>query len=626
MSAKKQMSTKSIKVILLIEDNPGDVRLLREMFNDYGAHNAELTHVDCMSAAEKHLVEHAVDIILLDPGLPDAQGLGAIRRTHAAAPRLPLVVLTSLDDESVAEQALQEGAQDYLIKGQIDVRGILRTLRYAAERKRLERLKDEFVSTVSHELRTPLTSITGSLGLLMGNAAGNLPTPMARLLAIAHTNSQRLVRLVNDILDIEKMEAGRVVFSFSRVEVRTLVAQAIEANRGFAEGYGVRVRLGEALTAADVRADPDRLLQVVTNLLSNAIKFSPPDSEVVVAIEKGVDVVRLTVRDHGQGIPVDFRPLIFEKFAQADAGDARQKGGTGLGLSIVKQIVDRLSGEVGFADAPGGGTIFHVQLPCWDHVASLAIDREAKTDATRLLLCEDDLDTALTLRAQLRQVGFATDFVYSVSEALARAEATQYHAILVDINLPDGDGVSLIVRLRELPQYRDTPIVVVSADTNPGRDDLRSSKLNVLDWLTKPVDFDRLVRLLAKSVVRNANRRPRILHVDDDNLVARALGEIADVVTVNSIEAAQRALKAGDFDLAVLDVELAKAASPDLLPELRDSKGNAIPVVVFSAHGANLADDPREQAALAKSHSSIDSLVATVRDRLASRLASVSGR
>ena len=624
MSAKKQMSTKSIKAILLIEDNPGDVRLLREMFNDHGAHDAELTHVDCMSAAEKHLVEHAVDIILLDPGLPDAQGLGAIRRTHAAAPRLPLVVLTSLDDESVAEQALQEGAQDYLIKGQIDVRGILRTLRYAAERKRLERLKDEFVSTVSHELRTPLTSITGSLGLLMGNAAGNLPTPMARLLAIAHTNSQRLVRLVNDILDIEKMEAGRVVFSFSRVEVRTLVAQAIEANRGFAEGYGVRVRLGEALTAADVRADPDRLLQVVTNLLSNAIKFSPPDSEVVVAIEKGVDVVRLTVRDHGQGIPVDFRPLIFEKFAQADAGDARQKGGTGLGLSIVKQIVDRLSGEVGFADAPGGGTIFHVQLPCWDHVASLAIDREAKTDATRLLLCEDDLDTALTLRAQLRQVGFATDFVYSVSEALARAEATQYHAILVDINLPDGDGVSLIVRLRELPQYRDTPIVVVSADTNPGRDDLRSSKLNVLDWLTKPVDFDRLVRLLAKSVVRNANRRPRILHVDDDNLVARALGEIADVVTVNSIEAAQRALKAGDFDLAVLDVELAKAASPDLLPELRDSKGNAIPVVVFSAHGANLADDPREQAALAKSHSSIDSLVATVRDRLASRLASVS--
>jgi signal transduction histidine kinase len=616
-----QMSAKLIKAILLVEDNPGDARLLREMFNDHGAHDTELMHVDCMSAAEKHLSEHAVDIILLDPGLPDAQGIGSIRRAHAAAPRVPLVVLTSLDDESLAEQALQEGAQDYLIKGQIEVRGILRALRYAAERKRLERLKDEFVSTVSHELRTPLTSISGSLGLLMGNAAGNMPDSLRRLVAIANTNSQRLVRLINDILDIEKMEGGRVVFNFSRVEVRPLVAQAIEANRGFAEGYGVRVRLEDARAAgaADVRADPDRLLQVVTNLLSNAIKFSPTNNEVVVAVEKGTDMVRLTVRDHGPGIPVDFKPLIFEKFAQADAGDARQKGGTGLGLSIVKQIVDRLGGEVGFADAPGGGTAFHVQLPCWDHVANLAVDRDAKPEEARLLLCEDDLDTALTLRGQLRQVGFATDFAYSVGDALARAVATHYHAILVDIHLPDGDGVSLIVRLRALPQYRDTPIIVVSGDASCGRDDLRSSKLNVLDWLNKPVDFDRLVRLLAKPVAHEANRRPRILHVDEDNAVARALSEIGDVVTVNSIEAARRALKAGDFDLAVLDVALAKGASPDLLPELRDSKGHVIPVVVFSAKGANLASDAQERAALAKSHSSIDSLVATVRDRLASR-------
>ena len=620
------MSTKLIKAILLVEDNPGDARLLREMFNEQGPHNTELTHVDCMSAAEKHLSERAVDMILLDPGLPDAQGLGAIRRAHAAAPRVPLVVLTGFDDETLAQQALQEGAQDYLIKGQIDARGILRALRYATERKRLERLKDEFVSTVSHELRTPLTSISGSLGLLTSNAAGNLPRPMARLLAIAHTNSQRLVRLVNDILDIEKMEAGRGVFNFKRTDVRSLVEQAIEANRGFAEGYGVRIRLEDAGTAAtDVRADPDRLLQVVTNLLSNAIKFSPADNEVVVAIEKGTDMVRLTVRDHGSGIPVDFKPLIFEKFAQADAKDARQKGGTGLGLSIVKQIVDRLSGEVGFADAPGGGTIFHVQLPCWDHVASLAIDRDAKPEAVRLLFCEDDLEAALTLREQLRRGGFATDFAYSEADALRCAAAIQYRAILVDNYMPDGDGISLIVRLRELPQYRDTTIIVVSADPSRGRDDVRSSKLNVLDWLNKPVDFDRLMRLLARPVVRDASRRPRILHVDEDDLIARALGEIADVVTVNSIEAAQRALKASDFDLAVLDVALANGAGLDLLPELRDSRGNVIPVVVFSAQGASLMDVADEQAALAKSHTSIDSLVATVRDRLAPRPERVSG-
>jgi len=576
--------------------------------------------VDCLSAAERHLSVRSVDIILLDLGLPDARGLEAIRRVHAAAPRVPLVVLTGLDDESLAAQALKEGEQDYLIKGQIETRGILRALRYATERKRLERLKDEFVSTVSHELRTPLTSISGSLGLLMGNAAGNLPPAMARLLSIAHNNSQRLVRLVNDILDIEKMDAGQVVFNFSRVEFPPLVAQAIEANRGFAEGYGVRIRLDEACAAvADVRADPDRLLQVVTNLLSNAIKFSPPDSEVVVAIEKVTDMVRLTVRDHGPGIPPDFKPLIFEKFAQADGTNARQQGGTGLGLSIVKQIVDRLSGEVGFADAPGGGTIFHVELPCWVHVANLAIDRSRKSGAARLLLCEDDLDTALTLRAQLKQIGFATDFAYSAADAFACAAAVQYHAILVDIHLPDGDdGISLIVRLRELPQYMDTSIIVVSVDPSRGRDDVRSANLNVLDWLSKPVDLDRLTRALVKAVGHDPNRRPRILHVDDDNVVARALSEIADVVTVNSIEEARRALETSDFDLAVLDIALARGDSPAPLPELRDSKGNVIPVVVFSAQEANLVDDAQD-AALA--NSSIDSLVATVRYRLASRRA-----
>jgi signal transduction histidine kinase len=616
---KKQMIKDLINTILLIEDNLGDARLLREMLGEQGSHNIELTHVQCMSDAEKYLSQRAVDMILLDLGLPDARGLSAIRRAHAAAPSIPLVVLTGLDDESLAKQALQEGAQDYLIKGQIEARGLLRALRYSTERKRLERLKDEFVSTVSHELRTPLTSISGSLRLLTSNAAGNLPRPMARLLAIAHTNSQRLVRLVNDILDIEKMEGGRVVFNFRRADVRSVVKQAIDANQGFAEDYGVRVRLEDGCIAADVRADPDRLLQVVTNLLSNAIKFSPANGEVVVAIEKEPDIVRITVRDHGLGIPIDFKPLIFEKFAQADAGNDRKKGGTGLGLSIVKQIVDRLGGEVGFADAPGGGTIFHVQLPCWDHVASLAIDRDAKPEAVRLLFCEDDLEAALTLREQLRRGGFATDFAYSEADALRCAAAIQYRAILVDNYMPDGDGISLIVRLRELPQYRDTTIIVVSADPSHGRDDVRSSKLNVLDWLSKPVDFDRLMRLLTQSVMYAASKRPRILHVDEDDLIARALGEIADVVTVNSIEAARRALMASDFDLAVLDLALAKSVGPDLLPELRDSKGNVIPVVIFGGNGANLVDEAQKRAALTESLTSIESLVATVRERLASR-------
>jgi signal transduction histidine kinase len=145
--------------------------------------------------------------------------------------------------------------------------------------------------------------------------------------------------------------------------VRAVVEHAIDAIRGFADNYGVRIGLDPASVAGEMRADPDWLTQVVTNLLSNAVKFSPWDSEVVVAIEDRDGRIRISVRDHGHGIPEEFKGRIFEKFAQANTSEARQGGGTGLGLSIVKQIVTRLGGEVSFDDAPGGGAIFNVDLP-----------------------------------------------------------------------------------------------------------------------------------------------------------------------------------------------------------------------------------------------------------------------
>jgi signal transduction histidine kinase len=402
---------RAIKKVLLIEDNPGDARLLREMLNEDGSLDVDLACVGFMSEAEKHLATSSVDIILLDLGLPDAQGLAAIRRARIAAPDIPLVVLTGMDDETLAAHSIQEGAQDYLIKGQIETRGLLRALRYAGERKRLERLKDEFVSTVSHELRTPLTSIAGSLGLLMGKAAGIMPKAAERLLAIAHTNSVRLVRLVNDILDIEKLESGRVVFDFRRTQLRPLVEQTVEAMRGYAEGHRVKVRLEAAVAVDAVRADTDRLAQVVTNLLSNAIKFSSPGSEVVIAIEKDAEVsaVRITVRDHGPGISAEFRPRIFERFAQADATNTRRKGGTGLGLSIVKQIIDRLGGEIGFADAPGGGTIFHVDLPIWDDMTDLGGDERIDAMPSALAISLIHLADGARDRLTLTPMGIAEE-------------------------------------------------------------------------------------------------------------------------------------------------------------------------------------------------------------------------
>jgi signal transduction histidine kinase len=385
----------SIRTLLIIEDNPGDVRLLREMLDENDSHRAELIHAGTMHEAMQHLAKNAVDIILLDLGLPDAQGLAAIKSIRAAAPQVPLVVLTGMDDELLAMRSLQEGAQDYLIKGQVETRGLLRALRYAGERKRLEKLKDEFVSTVSHELRTPLTSIAGSLGLLMGGAGGILLSPHAtRLMRIAHSNCDRLVRLINDILDLEKLESGSLVFDLRQIEVRSLVEQVIKANQKFAASQGVQVRIGGASsTAAHVRADSDRVSQVITNLLANAIKFSARDKEVVVTIETDSDLVRISVQDHGSGIPTEFRSHVFERFARADATDARLTGGTGLGLTIVKQIVDRLGGEVSFVDASGGGTIFSVELPSWEGKADLL--HEERMQANARLDSETSLENLL---------------------------------------------------------------------------------------------------------------------------------------------------------------------------------------------------------------------------------------
>jgi DNA-binding response OmpR family regulator len=374
-----------------------------------------------------------------------------------------------------------------------------------------------------------------------------------------------------------------------------------------------------------VHADPDRLAQVVTNLLSNAIKFSPPDNEVVVAVEKQSHVVRISVRDHGPGIPPEFKPRVFEKFAQADATDARQKGGTGLGLSIVKQIVARLGGEVGFDDALGGGTIFHVELPCWDYAVSRDMDLDAEPDTPRVLFCEPD--TAIALRERLRQAGYAMDFAYSAGDALSRAAATPYAAILVDLELPDEDGISLILRLRKQPQHCNTPIIVMSADPNRGRDDPRSSALNVLDWIGKPIDIDRLVRALDGPPIHSADehqaRARHILHVDDDRdmlgVVAQALAATADVFSADSIDEARRAITANRFDLAVLDVALGSASGLDLLSDLRDRDGHPIPVIVFSDKSANLVCDEQIQASLNKSDTTIDRLAEVVRDRLALR-------
>jgi PAS domain S-box-containing protein len=278
-----------------------------------------------------------------------------------------------------------------------DLIGFLAVGTDISELKKIERMKSEFVSTVSHELRTPLTSIKGSLGLLLCGLAGSLPDRARQMVEIAASNTDRLVRLINDILDIEKIESGRMSFRRDVLKLGVLLAEAVEQNEAYADQYGVRLELAALTAPVQVEGDRDRLLQVMANLLSNAIKFSPRDETVRVEVAVREGRVRIAVVDRGPGIPPEFHAQIFQKFAQADASDSRQRGGTGLGLSICKAIVERLDGTIGFESEPGEGSTFYVELPLVP-----APGERRSGSAGSLLVCEDDPASGRLLETILR--------------------------------------------------------------------------------------------------------------------------------------------------------------------------------------------------------------------------------
>ncbi|MEQ8604784.1 MAG: PAS domain S-box protein [Marivibrio sp.] len=232
-----------------------------------------------------------------------------------------------------------------------------------SERKRTERLKAEFVSTVSHEIRTPLTALSGSIGLVQGSMADAVPPPMRKLLDIAQKNAMRLNRLVDDLLDFEKLTAGKMVLDRQMEDLCVLVREAVEENEAYARRYGVRYEI--ACAPASIRAPLDgyRLKQVLANLLSNGAKFSPTGAVVSVAVAEKDAWARVSVTDCGAGVPDDFKDRLFEKFSQADGSDSREKGGTGLGLAISRQLIDLMGGAIGVADNPAGGAVFFFDLP-----------------------------------------------------------------------------------------------------------------------------------------------------------------------------------------------------------------------------------------------------------------------
>ncbi|MGH2839546.1 MAG: response regulator, partial [Solirubrobacteraceae bacterium] len=458
------------------------------------------------------------------------------------------------------------------------------------ERHEAERAKDEFTSVVSHELRTPLTSIRGSLGLLESGVLGPLPSKGQRMVEIAVQNTDRLVRLINDILDIERIGSGKLDMHPERCTSTELIGRAAEGMMAMSSEADVTLAI-EA-EPVELYADPDRVIQTLTNLISNAVKFSPRGSTVRVSSARRDGDVLFQVIDEGRGIPSDKLSVIFERFQQVDASDSREKGGTGLGLAICRTIVDHHGGRIWAESVPGRGATLSFVLPAISAPAPATADGG---EGPLVLVCDDDAAVVEVVTAVLAQRGYRTIHARSGHQALERAIAEQPDVLLLDLLMPGMSGWETAAELKNHPETDDIPIVILSV-LPQAETELPDGP--VAEWLEKPLDEEALFRALER-VVRSRSEPFKVLVVEDDPDLADILSTMferrgVDAFTAASgleaIELSQRLLP----DLLVLDVGLPEADGFEVVQWLRrHERLRGLPMVVYTARELKAADRDR---------------------------------
>ena len=399
-----------------------------------------------------------------------------------------------------------------------------------AERSDLDHAKDEFISTVSHELRTPLTSIRGALGLLSSGLLGNVDTRAQNLLRIASTNTERLIRLINDILYLGRMESGRAPVNMRRCSIYDLAREAVDTMTALADAAQIRLELNSyaAHDANYFDADPDRILQVLTNLLSNAIKFSPANTTVSVQIDANIDALSVKVIDRGRGIPADKLESIFDRFQQVETSDSSKKGGTGLGLAICRSIMLQHGGLIwaqpnqGWAqpnqneaqtNQSNPGTTFCVQFSRGARVGESSVHTMSAPAVERgeglILVCDDDPGIRTVVSEQLHRNGYDVMEAGSGEEVIALAHeqamrnspAPAISAILLDHYLPGLSGWETLRQLKNSPATAPIPVIVLSVSSPTERPLLVGEAQG---WVQKPYSEGLLLAELGRVLKTNA--------------------------------------------------------------------------------------------------------------------------
>jgi signal transduction histidine kinase len=519
--------------VLLIEDNPGDVRLIKEMLVDASNTSFSLDHADRLSKGLALLAESEIDVVLLDLSLPDSKGLDTFVSLHTAAKDVPIVVLSGLNDETAAVQCVNAGAQDYLIKGEVGSHLLIRSLRYAVARGELERersqlllreqaaraqaeaasrAKDEFLAIISHELRTPLSSIIGWSRLLL---SGKLdPISANRGMEAIERNARLQTQLIEDLLDVSRITTGKLHVKARPLELASVLRDTIQTMKPAAEAKDIALHTALDENAGFISGDRDRLQQVAWNLLSNAIKFTPAGGQINIRLERVGSNVEITVADTGSGINPEFLPYVFERFRQADSSTTRQYGGLGLGLSIVRYLVE-MHGGIVQVESPGEGqgSTFRVMFPLFTEgkkivsietadaksEKNIAVEGEPSLNGVRVLVVEDQADFREVITQMLLQAGAEVLTVSSAAEALESLDLWRPDVLLADIEMPHEDGYSLLHKIRERDRQHggQIPAAALTAYGRP-EDRVRVLEAGYQTFLPKPIDPRELAIVVAK--------------------------------------------------------------------------------------------------------------------------------
>ena len=458
-----------------------------------------------------------------------------------------------------------------------------------------KRAKTEFVSTVSHELRTPMTSIKGYVELLLMGAVGAVTDDQQHFLSIIRNNADRLTMLVNDLLNISRMESGRMTLSPKMVRMDAMVDQVIAAMEGRAMDKGLALQSDVAPTLPKVIADPDRLAQILTNLVENACSYTPAGGEITVSAAANGDMMHVSVRDTGIGIAPEDQEKVFDRFFRADHPVVQDSSGTGLGLSIVQSLVEMHGGRIWVESGVGEGSTFTFTLPT---VETKRVTREGKKperDAMKVLVIEDDPDIAFLIQLHLAGNGQEVVVAQRGDEAIEMAQLERPDLITLDILLPDVDGFTVLEELKSNPATQEIPVVVISVLS----DQDECLRLGAVDYVTKPIDEQRLLHAVRKVLAR----RGTVLVVDDDEDTLSLMRKILrdNGFGVRTTSRGLRALRVAREvrpALILLDLKMQDVDGQVVLRRLKnDPLTRDIPVMVLT--GSTIIDDAKRQKVLA---------------------------